>query len=106
MTGQLGEVALKVLRGGAMPVHAFELHREAQWSLTRLHLPSGRDYDNQAAELFARCLEDHSGFGDDLSGQLPVARTRASFDAERRQLEAADFDWSTMGLKPSRRPYD
>ncbi|CAK0884127.1 unnamed protein product [Prorocentrum cordatum] len=117
VTGPWGEVALKVLRGAARPVHAFELHREAQWSLTRLHDRAAPGFDSEAAQLFPRCLEDHSGFEDfrfapgavraggaDAGGS--AAGQRVAFEAQRRLLEAPDFDWGALGDGPTaRRPY-
>jgi len=101
MTGPLGEVAIKVLRTNARPVHAFELHREAQWSLTRLHRVEDSRYDAQAASLFAHYLEDHSGFegfhgGSDAPG---------IFETRRQHYESPDFNWEALGVRPASRPY-
>eukprot|EP00747_Dinoflagellata_sp_TGD_P168704 gnl/TRDRNA2_/TRDRNA2_195718_c0_seq1.p1 gnl/TRDRNA2_/TRDRNA2_195718_c0~~gnl/TRDRNA2_/TRDRNA2_195718_c0_seq1.p1 ORF type:complete len:508 (+),score=79.36 gnl/TRDRNA2_/TRDRNA2_195718_c0_seq1:102-1625(+) len=92
----LGEVALKVLRANTKPVHAFELHREAQWSLKRLHCEEDARYDPAFARLFVRCLEDHSGFP-----------TVGDFDAHRRRMESPAFTWEQLPSKvPARqRPY-
>ncbi|CAK9073843.1 unnamed protein product, partial [Durusdinium trenchii] len=88
MKGSLGKVALKVLRSQAQPVHAFELHREAFWSLTRLHCRQHVRYDPLRAKLFVKYLEDHTGF--DRQGALE------SFEEHRRRHEAEDFDWTEI----------
>eukprot|EP00927_Polykrikos_kofoidii_P014659 TRINITY_DN16467_c0_g1_i2.p1 TRINITY_DN16467_c0_g1~~TRINITY_DN16467_c0_g1_i2.p1 ORF type:complete len:929 (-),score=168.05 TRINITY_DN16467_c0_g1_i2:191-2827(-) len=97
MTGCLGDVAVKVLRGGARAVHAFELHREAQWSLLRLHNVADKRYDGPAAGLFVRCLEDHSGFPetyDPCHKDGEVGRQDCgAFEVRRRRFETDGFDW-------------
>eukprot|EP00439_Symbiodinium_sp_Y106_P044426 s1067_g5.t1 len=102
MKGSRGRVALKVLRAAAQPVHAYELHREALWSLTRLHCISHSKYDSNGSQLFVRYLEDHTGF-DKLCVQDGIPM---SFDQRRRHLEADSFDWSALATqKASQRPY-
>ncbi|OLQ04694.1 hypothetical protein AK812_SmicGene12198 [Symbiodinium microadriaticum] len=102
MKGSRGRVALKVLRAAAQPVHAYELHREALWSLTRLHCISHSKYDSNGSQLFVRYLEDHTGL-DKLCIQDGIA---TSFDQRRRHLEADSFDWSALATqKASQRPY-
>ena len=99
VTGPLGEVALKVLRGGFRPDHAYEMHREAQWSLQRLHNEADPRYDAGAAGLFARYLEDHSGF------QGPAPMGRGAFEAARRRFEAPGFAWDAALPRPGGSPY-
>ncbi|CAL1149601.1 unnamed protein product [Cladocopium goreaui] len=94
MTGGLGKVALKVLRSQAQPVHAFELHREAFWSLTKLHCLEHPHYDSEMSKLFVKYFEDHTGF----------RTSKADFDEHRRQHEADHFDWSEVRPLPGR-PY-
>lgn len=107
MTGPLGEVALKVLRGNSRPVHAFELHREAQWSLTRLHCVQHPKYDANAAALFVRYLEDCSGF--EHRGCFSQNTTALGFEEQRLHFESPDFQWKALGEKSTasltRRPY-
>eukprot|EP00928_Gymnodinium_smaydae_P077455 TRINITY_DN6080_c0_g2_i1.p1 TRINITY_DN6080_c0_g2~~TRINITY_DN6080_c0_g2_i1.p1 ORF type:complete len:612 (-),score=78.00 TRINITY_DN6080_c0_g2_i1:362-1927(-) len=92
-----------------MPVHAFELHREAQWSLTRLHTSEDSRYDHEAAQLFVRCLEDHSGFteayGRRIKRGLASADLCSSFESIRQRCESDEFDWTALGGRPARRPY-
>ena len=116
MTGALGEVALKVLRSRASCVHAFELHREAQWSITRLHRETDPRYDAEGAGLFVRYLEDHSGFEND--GWPGLAETLGAeyltsvmnldpvqvFERRRNVLETPSFDWKRLG-PAAHRPY-
>jgi len=108
VTGPLGEVALKVLRPNARWVHAFELHREAQWSLTRLHCGADPRYSESHAQLFARYLEDHSGITGACTSHgcnFPSCETGCSFDSQRRLMEASDFNWAALGQRPTARPY-
>eukprot|EP00928_Gymnodinium_smaydae_P047064 TRINITY_DN313_c0_g1_i1.p1 TRINITY_DN313_c0_g1~~TRINITY_DN313_c0_g1_i1.p1 ORF type:complete len:1259 (+),score=246.01 TRINITY_DN313_c0_g1_i1:155-3931(+) len=100
-TGSLGEVAVKVLKRNARTPHrdarhAFAMHRESQWSLLRLHDPSDSRYDEKAAGLFARYLEDHTGFAE-MEPQC--------FDAKRKLYEARDFNWDHFCLELPPRPY-
>ncbi|CAE7243087.1 DTX45, partial [Symbiodinium pilosum] len=41
--------------------HVYALHREAQWSLQRLHNPKDKRYKAEGAGLFVRYFEDHTG---------------------------------------------
>mmetsp|Transcript_47018 Transcript_47018/g.134553 ORF Transcript_47018/g.134553 Transcript_47018/m.134553 type:complete len:638 (-) Transcript_47018:128-2041(-) len=90
VTGHLREeVAVKVskihrlAKQGARLRHAYILHREAQWSLQRLHHSKSSRFCPQRASLFARYLEDHTGrWAPDLD-----------FEEERTVFEAADFVW-------------
>ncbi|CAE7429974.1 unnamed protein product, partial [Symbiodinium sp. CCMP2456] len=90
ITGKLkGDVAIKVCKvtKGAKPTaklrSAFILHREAQWSLQRLHNSSYKGFSEKKAALFARYLEDHTGrWSRDMD-----------FDAERATFEAPEFRW-------------
>ncbi|CAE7814282.1 unnamed protein product [Symbiodinium sp. CCMP2592] len=90
ITGKLkGDVAIKVCKvtKGAKPTaklrSAFILHREAQWSLQRLHNSSYKGFSEKKAALFARYLEDHTGrWSRDMD-----------FDAERATFESPDFRW-------------
>ncbi|CAJ1424998.1 unnamed protein product [Effrenium voratum] len=84
-----GDVAIKVcklakdVKPTAKLRSAFILHREAQWSIQRLHNSSYKKYSPQKASLFARYLEDHTGrWSRDLD-----------FDLERGTFEAPDFRW-------------
>lgn len=105
VTGSLGQVAIKVLRSSARPVHAFELHREAQWSLQRLHPQSHPKFDARGADVFVRYLEDHTKFEDLVASRISrqsgnwqdVKERGATFDARRRMYEADDFDWKGLG---------
>eukprot|EP00929_Paragymnodinium_shiwhaense_P118894 TRINITY_DN90796_c0_g1_i1.p1 TRINITY_DN90796_c0_g1~~TRINITY_DN90796_c0_g1_i1.p1 ORF type:complete len:1559 (+),score=333.20 TRINITY_DN90796_c0_g1_i1:37-4713(+) len=90
------EVAIKVLRHNALPVHAFELHREAQWSLTHLHCHTDKRFDAACSALFVRYLEDHTGFAE------AQGEGAAAFAARRQRFEREDFNW--QGLGPLRRP--
>ncbi|CAE7294282.1 unnamed protein product [Symbiodinium natans] len=102
MKGSRGRVALKVLRAAAQPVHAYELHREALWSLTRLHCSTHSKFDSAGSQLFVRYLEDHTGFG-----RLGEEDGRQmNFEQRRRYLEADSFDWSALAAqKVVQRPY-
>ncbi|CAK9097969.1 Probable serine/threonine-protein kinase PknB [Durusdinium trenchii] len=62
---------------------AFILHREAQWSLQRIHNTKQKDYSQQKASYFARYLEDHTGRWS----------RDCDFDKERSIFESADFRW-------------
>eukprot|EP00930_Biecheleria_cincta_P027301 TRINITY_DN19181_c0_g1_i1.p1 TRINITY_DN19181_c0_g1~~TRINITY_DN19181_c0_g1_i1.p1 ORF type:complete len:1191 (-),score=227.26 TRINITY_DN19181_c0_g1_i1:107-3679(-) len=89
LTGKLGEaVAIKVAKTakGAKKTsklrNAFILHREAQWSLQRLHNKSYSGFSAEKARLFARYLEDHTGKWSELD-----------FDSERKLFEGQDYRW-------------
>lgn len=104
MTGGLGQVAVKVSkfsnlpRASAQNRHIYALHREAQWSLQRLHNAADARYQATGAGLFARYLEDHTGFAETVVG---------SFDAVRERFEDPAFDWtrSLESAFASKRPY-
>lgn len=98
--GGLGDVAIKVLkhheRANWGKQHAYSMHRESQWSLRQLHNERHPRYNREAANLFARYLEDHTGFekmGPD------------GFDAKRKLYEAPDFDWETQGPALPSKPF-
>lgn len=100
-TGGLGEVAVKVLKRHSRTPHrdarhAFAMHRESQWSLWRLHNEYDSRYRGDRAVLFARYLEDHTGFSE---------IGPSGFDAKRRQYEAPDFDWEKDGPVLPPQPY-
>jgi len=97
VSGKLqGDVAVKVskitkaAKPGAKLRHAYILHREAQWSLERLHNQKSRWYKADRAAHFAKYLEDHTG---------RWAAPELDFEAERTVFEAADFRWD--GFRPS-----
>lgn len=96
----LGEVAIKVLkhpeRANWGKQYAFSLHREAQWSLQRLHNKLDKRYVPELAVLFAQYLEDHTGFAQ-------LAPT--DFDSRRRKYEVQDFDWEKDGPLLPPQPY-
>lgn len=107
-TGPLGEVALKVLKTNARAVHAFELHREAQWSLTRLHNPARAHYDPAGARLFARYLSDHTGFAEPWPHSTKHCRgggAHPDFDRRRQSVEMPDFDWKDVEYLRPQVPY-
>lgn len=87
------EVAVKVCKmhwttkRGARLRHAYILHREAQWSLQRLHNKTNSSFCAERAAFFVRYLEDHSGrWAPELD-----------FEAERTVFEAPDFVWDSFG---------
>jgi len=96
-----GEVALKVLKPRSkIPQKdarfVFEMHRESQWSMWYLHNQFDTRMKKERSTLFARYLEDHTGFskfGPD------------GFDKKRRAYEAPDFDWEKDGPTIPARPY-
>jgi len=99
--GSLGEVAVKVLkRNSRFPKrdarHAFAMHRESQWSIRWMHNESDARYREEPAALFARYLEDHTGFSE---------LEPKSFDEKRRRYEAPDFDWDVDGPSLPPHPY-
>jgi len=100
-TGPHGEVAVKVLKPRSRDPQrdarfVFEMHRESQWSLWWLHNEYDCHYSAEPATLFARYLEDHTGFSK-IGTQ--------GFDAKRKAYEAPDFDWERDGPKIPARPY-
>lgn len=64
--------------------NAYILHREAQWSIQRLHNPAWPQFNSTHASLFVQYFEDHTGCW---------ANGSTSFDAERAVFEAASFSW-------------
>lgn len=84
------DVAIKIAKLASMPKHsskmrnAYILHREAQWSLQRLHNPRCEQYCAKRAALFAQYFEDHTGCW--ASGEV-------DFETERTVFEAGDFSW-------------
>lgn len=101
MTGSLGEVAVKVLKPRSKNPQkdarfVFEMHRECQWSLWYLHNEFDGRFNAVPAKLFARYLEDHTGF--ERVGPK-------GFDHKRKMYEAPDFDWDKNGPRLPARPY-
>ncbi|CAJ1353312.1 unnamed protein product [Effrenium voratum] len=96
--GHLGKVAVKVLKkhSKAHARHAFAMHRESQWSLTLLHNSKDPRYSAPHAQLFARYLEDHTGFSE-LGPE--------DFNQRRRFFEHPDFDWYKQRVDLPARPY-
>jgi len=100
VTGSLGEVAVKVLKHPERPFwgkqYAFAMHREAQWSLQRIHNESDPRFRPELAKIFVRYLEDHTGYA-----QLAPL----DFDARRRKYEVSDFNWERDGPPLPHTPY-
>ncbi|CAE7641635.1 unnamed protein product, partial [Symbiodinium sp. CCMP2456] len=96
--GGLGQVAVKVLKkhSKAHARHAFAMHRESQWSLQRLHNNSDPRYSESHASLFARYLEDHTGFTD---------LGPSDFEERRKEYESPKFDWSKNRIILPGKPY-
>jgi serine/threonine protein kinase len=84
----LGEVAIKVLkyheRANWGKQHAFAMHRECQWSVQHLHNTEDPHYCPKAASIFARYLEDNTGF---------PKHDLIDFAERRAHFEAPDLDW-------------
>lgn len=84
-----GDIAIKVCKvakdakATSKLRSAFILHREAQWSLQRIHNEKQKSYSRDKAGLFARYLEDHTG----------KWSRDCDFDAERATYESQDFRW-------------
>eukprot|EP00930_Biecheleria_cincta_P033381 TRINITY_DN23121_c0_g1_i1.p1 TRINITY_DN23121_c0_g1~~TRINITY_DN23121_c0_g1_i1.p1 ORF type:complete len:765 (+),score=141.21 TRINITY_DN23121_c0_g1_i1:83-2377(+) len=99
-TGQLGNVAIKVLKHPERAFwgkqHCFSMHRECQWSLQKLHNTEDARYRPDTAKLFARYLEDHTG----LEKLFP-----GDFDERRRHFEAPNLDWEKQSPTPVAQPY-
>lgn len=95
------EVAIKVSKVpkgtklGAKIRNAYILHREAQWSLQRLHNERWPQFNSKRAALFARYLEDQTG---------EWGACGADFESEREVFEASDFGWESW--RPSAPPPD
>eukprot|EP00439_Symbiodinium_sp_Y106_P033649 s315_g4.t1 len=96
--GGLGQVAVKVLKkhSKAHARHAFAMHRESQWSLQRLHNHSDPRYSESHASLFARYLEDHTGFTD---------LGPSDFEERRKEYESPKFDWLKHRIILPGKPY-
>ncbi|CAE8646090.1 unnamed protein product, partial [Polarella glacialis] len=77
--------------------HAFAMHRESQWSIQKLHNQSDGRYRQDAASLFARYLEDHTGIA-----ELDPSE---DFDTRRRRFETPGLDWEKDGPKLPPMPY-
>lgn len=98
-------VAVKVSKFGGRELasadnrHIYALHREARWSIERLHSSADRRYERGGAALFARYLEDHTGF----EHQHP----KADFDGLRRRFEDPAFVWAKHEFDPplAEQPY-
>lgn len=102
-TGGLGEVAVKVLKRSTKNPHsnrdsrhAFAMYRECHWSLLRLHNEEDSRYHKDSADLFARYLEDHTGFQE---------HGPEDFDGKRKVFEDADFNWEKDGPVLPPKPY-
>lgn len=100
-TGSLGEVAIKVLKRNSRTPHrdarhAFAMHRESQWSMCWLHNSYDSRYKDEPAQLFARYLEDHTGFSE-------IGPT--GFDDKRHMYEAPNFNWDRDGPHLAQKPY-
>lgn len=86
------DVAVKVSKmhrtgkPGARLRHAYILHREAQWSLQRLHNIQHPRHCADHASLFARYLEDFTG----------IWAPQLGFEEERTVFEASDFQWESF----------
>lgn len=101
----LGQVAVKVSKFAQLPAasqqnrHIYTLHREARWSMERLHNPRQPAYRCNGAALFVRYLEDHTGF----SPHAP----NGDFDELRKRFEDPGFSWADHTFVPSlpRYPY-
>eukprot|EP00930_Biecheleria_cincta_P082436 TRINITY_DN7216_c0_g2_i1.p1 TRINITY_DN7216_c0_g2~~TRINITY_DN7216_c0_g2_i1.p1 ORF type:complete len:807 (+),score=101.34 TRINITY_DN7216_c0_g2_i1:36-2456(+) len=86
------EVAIKVSKlqhnskVSARLRHAYTLHREAQWSMQKIHNPSLPNYCPRRSALFVRYLEDHTS----ITGWTSQA---GSIDMECCIYEDAKFSW-------------
>jgi len=95
LTGR--EVAIKVakmqkaVKPSSRARSAYILHREAQWSLQRIHNRKSQHFDEKRASIFMRYLEDHTGMW-----IIPSL----SFDDERSVFEAPDFSWDKFVPQP------
>lgn len=93
----LGEVAVKVSKFYRMPSacqqnrHIYALHREARWSLERLHNPADPRHEQRGASFFVRYLEDHTG----LAQHGP-----ANFSGFMRKFEDPTFSWLNHHFEP------
>lgn len=99
--GDHGEVAVKVHKPRSkIPQKdarfVFEMHRESQWSTWYIHNEFDMRHVPEAAPLFARYLEDYTGF---------AKFGPHGFDKKRRTFEAPDFDWDKDGPPIPERPY-
>lgn len=105
MTQGLGQVAVKVSKFVKLPTassqnrHIYALHREARWSLERLHHAGAAFHEPEGAELFARYLEDHTGLAEHSRG--------GDFDDVRRFFEDPKLNWAEHSFAPelAERPY-
>lgn len=86
----------KVVKASSRARSAYILHREAQWSLQRVHNRKGQHYDEKRASIFMRYLEDHTG-----TWIIPSL----SFDDERSVFEAPDFSWDKFVPQPPLPPH-
>ncbi|CAK0884188.1 unnamed protein product, partial [Prorocentrum cordatum] len=104
MVGKLGLVAVKVSKfinlpgASAQNRHVYALHREARWSMQRLHNPRDKRHDPRGADLFVRYLEDQTGF---------VKHGFDEFDKVRLRYEDPAFLWAEHCFDPplAARPY-
>mmetsp|Transcript_17175 Transcript_17175/g.36934 ORF Transcript_17175/g.36934 Transcript_17175/m.36934 type:complete len:476 (-) Transcript_17175:22-1449(-) len=91
-------VAVKVSKFRNLPAasnmnrHIYALHREARWSMERLHNKQSPKYETGGAVLFARYLEDHTGFG--------VHAPSGDFEALRTHFENKNFSWAEHKFQP------
>lgn len=95
-------VAIKVSKFSNAPPassqnrHIYALHREARWSLERLHNSTSKHHEIGGAVLFAKYLEDHTGFAAHAPG--------SDFDALRRRFEDPAFQWAAHSFDPPLSP--
>uniref|UniRef100_A0A7S1F426 Protein kinase domain-containing protein n=1 Tax=Noctiluca scintillans TaxID=2966 RepID=A0A7S1F426_NOCSC len=98
MARGLGAVAIKVSKFSNLPLasqqnrHIYAMHREAQWSLQRLHNSEDSRYQEEPAALFVRYLEDHTGF---------LAHGPEHFDERRAHFEDPAFGWDKHKFDPA-----
>lgn len=76
--------------------HIYALHREARWSMERLHNTADPRYERGGAVLFARYIEDNTG--------LAAHSSKWDFDGCCRKFEDPRFVWSEHVFDPSLAP--
>ena len=89
-----------IAEASAMNRHIYALHREARWSMERLHNSADARYHAEYAGLFMKYLEDHTGCA-------PHGPAGGDFDELRRRFEDPKFPWNSHIFIPqlARRPY-
>jgi len=91
-------VAVKVSKFNNLPPasqqnrHIYALHREARWSMERLHNTAEKRHEVGGAVLFARYLEDHTGLAPHSPG--------GDFDELRGRFEDPKFVWANHSFDP------